>query len=209
LDEKKFAVSGLGDTGEILWAQGSGDGGFILAGEILNPGIGFKDLLLVKLDAEGNEEWRRTFGGKQKESADFVRQTSDGGYAACGVAQSFGSGGDDLYLVRVDADGQPLWEKTFGGPGNESGRYLEQTEDGGFIVAGTAKLTEDSPGQIYIVKTDAAGDLEWEKTIGKEKINYSATYVARTSDGGYAVLGTKARGDFFQTDICLLKIKKP
>jgi hypothetical protein len=110
-----------------------------------------------------------------------------GGFAVAGVTWSGGNGSGDVYLVRTDEHGNPLWEKTFGGSGYDEGRSLLSERDGGFIVAG-ATGTRDNASDIYLARTDAAGNVAWERTYGG-KYDDLALSAGPASDGGYIVGG--------------------
>lgn len=170
--------------------QQTGDGGYIIAGSTSSYGSGSDDAYLVKTDSSGNKEWNRTFGGSGAERAYSVRQTSDGGYILTGSTTSFGSGGSDAYLVKTDSNGNRLWEKTFGGSGDDLARSVRQASDGGYILAGTADLSGEG-GAVYLVRTDAAGSRQWEKKFNRE---YASTgeSVWQDGDGGYVVAGDYA-----------------
>jgi hypothetical protein len=192
---------------ETRWIEPTADGGFIAAGEILNPGIGFKDIFLQKFNSEFKEEWQKTFGGKQKESPSYIRQTRDSGYIVTGVTASFGSGGEDLYLVRTDASGNGLWEKAYGTPGDDAGAWVIETPDGGFAAVGESKGSSSASPAVFLLKTDGEGNRKWEKSIAGEGGSYSGSFIRQTADGGFILTGTRTKGEFFKSDIVLLKTR--
>ena len=118
----------------------------MLAG-YLHPAAGDFDAWLIKTDADGNEEWNRTFGGGAWDQAEAVVLTADGGYALAGMSRSYGPG-NQAWLVKTDADGNLEWDKHFGGSDDEWAYGLMQTTDGGYILAGT---TSGNGGQAYLV----------------------------------------------------------
>jgi len=125
------------------------DGGYILAGYI-NSG----DIYLIKTDASGNELWSKTFGGTNYETAYSVQQTSDGGYIIAGITDSYGTGVEDVYLVKTDASGNELWSKTFGGADDDEGYFVQQLSNGGYIVVGKTQSPPASGGSdVYLIKT--------------------------------------------------------
>jgi hypothetical protein len=93
------------------------DGGYAIAGYTKSFGAGEADVYVVKLDANGNLQWTKTIGGTKRDVGSSLIQTSDGGYAIAGYTKSFGVGGADVYVVKLDANGNLQWTKTIGGPG--------------------------------------------------------------------------------------------
>jgi len=164
------------------------DGGYAIAGGTISFGAGGEDVYVVKLDAKGNLQWTKTIGGKKEEVGNSLIQTSDGGYAIAGVTNSFGAGEKDVYVVKLDANGNLQWTKTIGGPGDELGASLIQTSDGGYAIAGYTKSFGAGGEDVYVVKLDANGNLQWTKTIGGPESEEGSCLI-QTSDGGYAIAG--------------------
>jgi hypothetical protein len=124
------------------------DGGYALAGYTNSFGAGDKDFWLVKTDSVGNQLWNKTYGGLGDEVAYSVIQTNDGGYALAGYTNSFGAGDKDFWLVKTDSVGNQLWNKTYGGLGDEVAYSVIQTNDGGYILSGpslTVNVPHDGP----------------------------------------------------------------
>lgn len=140
--------------------------------------------------------WEKTYGGPNYDVGYSVQQTSDGGYIVAGYTSSFGAGGQDIYLIKTDNLGDTIWTKTYGGTNSDFGYSVQQTSDGGYIIAGTSDL---ALSDVYLIKTDANGDLIWAKTYGGTNPEHGA--VQQTSDGGYIVVGGTSDGN----DIWLLK----
>ena len=133
-------------------------------------------------------EWERTFGGPEWDGASSVQQTSDGGYIVAGSTRSYGAGDFDFWLVKVDPDGDLQWSKTFGGPNDEVANSVQQTTDGGYIVAGWTASYGAGWHDFWLVKVDPDGDLQWSKTFGGP-LHEEAYSVQQTSDGGYIGAG--------------------
>jgi hypothetical protein len=164
------------------------DGGFAIAGATSSFGAGEWDVYVVKLDANGNLQWTKTIGGKKEDLGTSLIQTSDGGFAIAGYTSSFGAGGDDVYVVKLDANGNLQWTKTIGGKNDDAGLSLIQTSDGGYAIAGYTNSFGGGEPDVYVVKLDANGNLQWTKTIGGENWDVGFSLI-QTSDGGYAIAG--------------------
>lgn len=142
----------LGD-GKSDWGfdvQQTSDGGYIIAGADNGSGDDHddrdfsrsSDVYLIKTDASGNVQWEKKFGGDRADKALRAQQTSDGGYIIIGVTASFRDGPWDVYLVKTDASGNLQWQKTFGTKGEDWGQAVQQTPDGGYILAGHIQVGE-------------------------------------------------------------------
>jgi hypothetical protein len=202
-------------NGNIIWAktyggsvassvQQTSDGGYIVAGETYSFGAGSGDIFLIKTDANGNIIWSKTYGGTSSDGAYSVQQTSDGGYIVAGGTTSFGAGYDDIFLIKTDANGNIIWAKTYGGTHNDWAYSVQQTSDGGYIVAGWTNSFGAGWVDIFLIKTDANGNIQWAKTYGG--ISWEGTFsVQHTSDGGYIVAGYTYSFGAGGLDIFLIK----
>ena len=187
-NEEWYRTFGGKENDSAYSVQQTADGGYIIAGDTTSFGAGGRDAYLVKTDGEGNEEWSRAFGGVGWDYADSVQQTADGGYIIAGYTESFGAGGWDAYLVKTDGEGNEEWYQTFGGEEYDAVYSVQQTADGGYIIAGTTRSFGADDNDAYLVKTDGEGNEEWYRTFGGEAndIVYS---VQQTTDGGYIIAG--------------------
>lgn len=170
------------------------DGGYIIAGRTSSFGAGHFDFYLIRTDSNGDTLWTRAYGGSGFESASSILQTADGGYIVAGFTYSFGAGNSDVWLIKTNSSGDTLWSRTYGGINEDKGRSVQQTADGGYIIAG---YTYGCLGgfDVYLIKTDASGDLLWTRAYGGNS-NDSGHSAAQTTDGGYIIAGlTRSFGD--------------
>jgi len=168
--------------------QQTSDGGYVVAGYTMSFGAGGRDVYVLKLDANGNTLWERTFGGSGDDVAHSIQQTSDGGYIVGGYTESFGTSGKNIYVLKLDADGKRVWERTFKGTGDDMAHSVQQTSDGGYILAGRTRSLDTGHKEACVIKLDAKGDLVWQSTFSGTGDSI-AFCVQETTDGGYIVAG--------------------
>ncbi len=196
-----------GPYGDGFWSlQRTIDGGCILAGYTASEGEG-SDLWLLRADREGYPLWNRTFGGSGEDVGYFVLETKDGGYLVTGSTDSFGMGGECLWLLKTDSSGIKEWDRIFGGfvsSSGDGGWAADATEDGGFIVTGYTQSFGAGRKDLWLLKTDGQGNEIWDKTFGGTEDDAGMS-VARTGDGGYIVTGRTASFGSGGDDIWLLK----
>jgi hypothetical protein len=180
-------IGGSNDDGALSIIQSS-DGGYVVAGWTESFGAGDRDMFVVKLDSSGNVQWTKTIGGSYGDEANSIIQSSDGGYVVAGRTESFGAGGWDIYVVKLDASGNVQWTKTIGGSYGDEANSIIQSSDGGYVVAGRTESFGAGGWDIYVVKLDASGNVQWTKTIGGSNDD-GALSIIQSSDGGYAVAG--------------------
>lgn len=190
-------------TSEGRSVQQTCDGGYIIAGTITNwlpdtrnatlnytPMIFNNDIWLIKTNERGYIQWDKTFGGSGNDRGRSVQQTREGGFIITGDTKSYGAGGEDLWLIKTDADGNMLWDQDFGGQDEDEGYFVQQTSDGGYIITGVTnfRLYADR-ADAWLIKTDANGNKLWDKTYGGPRYNTAAS-VQQTLDSGYIIVGS-------------------
>ncbi len=203
-----------GTASETLWCiNQTSDGGFITAGfTTSNDGDvsgnhGGGDCWVVKLSQTGQVEWQKCLGGTSTENASSIFQTSDDGYIMAGKTHSedgdvSGNHGNwDYWVVKLNSTGSIEWQKTLGGTGEEYGFSIQQTMDGGSIMAGFSGSTDgDVSGNhgyadYWVVKLSSTGDIQWQKSLGGSNGAEQAFFIRATSDGGYVVVGNGGSTD--------------
>jgi len=163
-------------------------GGYIVAGYTESFGSGGSDAYLVQTDNNGNYNWSKSYGGDGDDAANSVVHTSDGGYILAGYSSSFGSGGNDMFYTKTDANGNIVWSETHGGSGEEKAYSVVELSTGGYIIAGGTNSFGAGNTDMYLIRLDANGALLWTKTYGGAGFDYA--YDAKeTNDGGYILAG--------------------
>ncbi|RJP82719.1 MAG: T9SS C-terminal target domain-containing protein [Candidatus Zixiibacteriota bacterium] len=173
------------------------DGGYVIAGDTYSYGPDCQ-IYVIKTDSLGNQVWERNIGGAGHDQGRSIQQTTDGGYIIAGQKNTFSGGYWDVCLVKTNADGNPTWERTFGGNGYDYGNSVQQTSDGGYIIVGTTLSFGAGYDDVYLIKTDASGNLDWQRTFGGNSFD-KGHCVQTTIDGGYAIAGgTSSFGGGYQ-----------
>ncbi|MBM3293782.1 MAG: hypothetical protein FJY82_04570 [Candidatus Aminicenantes bacterium] len=206
-DETFVLLSQFDNIEGIKAGAFTGDGGFVLTGEEQGPSGAFLDAFIARCDAQGKVIWKQKSGGPGKESGRAVIALADGGFAAAGVVNVFDQDGEDVYVLRTDAEGEVEGEYAHGGPGDQSGESLLQTASGDLIVVGRAK-DGDAPSGVYLTKI-VRGQVEiGDKRVGGEPYGAEGAALALSRDGGYVILANRTTSGFSTTAAELLKIGK-
>jgi len=204
--------------------QQTSDGGYIVAGYsystditgLLQDNHGGTDYYVVKLSSDGSIDWHTMLGGNSGDCGYSIQQTSDGGYIVAGYSYSTditgllqdNHGGTDYYVVKLNSDGSISWQTMLGGSGEDSGYSIQQTYDGGYIVAGYSYSTDitgllqnnNGNGGYYIVKLNSDGSISWQTMLGGNGCDSDyGNSIKQTSDGGYIITGSS-----YSTDIAEL-----
>ena len=223
-NERDFWVLKLKSDGTVEWQktyggegweearsiQQTSDGGYIVTGSTNT--FETDALLVLKLSPNGTIDWQKTYGGDDLERGNCIRQTPDGGYIVAGTTRTFSVGIDDLWVLKLRPDGTVEWERTYGGNDWEVMNSIQQTGDGGYIVAGdTSSFVprgQEAP-DVWILKLNSDGTVEWEKIYGGDDSD-EVDSIQQTSDGGYIVAGTTrsfGAGSKNIMDIWVLKLR--
>jgi len=199
------AVGGS-DAEEAHWAQQLSDGGHIVTGcETSFAGGGSsKDLWLIRLNAYGDVAWQKSYGGAGEDVGNVVEQTADGGFVVVGETSSYGFGEKDIWVLKLNAQGNIIWQKPFGGTGDDSGCAVEPADGGALLVLGTTTSFGFS-GAAMLVKVSSSGEVLWQRAIGGDTVN-RARALAATADGGAVVAGETRSTTTGDSDAWLVKV---
>ena len=114
---------------------------------------------MLRLDDSGNVIWQKAYGGNNREYARGIEQSADGGYIVAGYTDSFGAGDYDTWVLKLDSSGGVLWEKTYGGGNRDYANRIEQTADGGYVVAGFTDSFGAGSHDAWVLKLDSSGEI--------------------------------------------------
>jgi predicted secreted protein len=182
------------------------DGGFICSGWTTSYGNGYQ-FYVVKTDSEGNADWANPYGGSGNEVGFYIQPTSDGGYLIIGMTESFGAGGQDLWLLKIDENGDEVWDRTHGGVSDDVGLYVHITSDDGLVILGYTESYGAGGRDVWFIRTDENGDELWSKTFGGSG-NDEGSSVMGTSDGGFLITGHTTSYGAGDKDIWVIKTDK-
>jgi hypothetical protein len=199
---KDVYIIKLDSLGNIIWAEtrgGSGDdigysvkenamGSYYVSGIDNSIGLNFRDGLIFKINSAGNLEWERIFGGISSDAAQGIFATSDNGCITTGFCHCAPGFGGSIYAAKFSADGSNEWYKLYGGNAEDWGNNVIATQDGGYAIVGGTTSFGFGLTDIYFIKTDSAGDIQWNKTFG-EAVNEQGYSVCQTFDRGYIIAG--------------------
>ncbi len=167
---------------------GTSDGGYAVVGATTSYGAGEEDIWLIKTDSEGNMLWNQTYGGIYDDEGWMLLQTSDGGYLIAGLTCT-SEGIADAWLIKTDAQGNKLWDKTYGGAADDGVYGITKTSEGGYILAGFTNSTGAGDYDAWLIKVDSSGTQQWAKTYGGADTDV-AYQAFETSETDYVVDGT-------------------
>ncbi len=164
------------------------DGSCIFAGATSSFGAGDFDAWLIKTNSDGKERWNKTYGGASYDWGYSVQEIKDGGYIIAGETRSYGAGGSDVWLIKADVSGDEEWNRTFGGPKDDGGRAVQRTRDDGYVIAGFTESYGTGGKDVWLIKTDSAGNEQWNITFGGSRDD-RGELVQQVKDGGYIIAG--------------------
>ncbi|MEE9175849.1 MAG: hypothetical protein V3U19_06705 [Thermodesulfobacteriota bacterium] len=182
------------------------DGGFIVAGHAaFLPGSSSWDVWILKLDTAGDVEWQQVYGGGYKDVAYSIQQTTDRGYIVAGFTSFVFGGETDVWVLKLDSAGDIEWQRAYGGSNSDTAKSVQQTNDGGYIVAGYTSSFGAGESDGLILKLSSNGDVEWQKTYGGSDVE-RVEAIKQTNDGGYIAVGFTNSFGAGLGDILILKL---
>jgi hypothetical protein len=182
------------------------DEGYITAGYTSSYGNGDEDAWIVKIDSQGNELWNKTYGGEHSDGFSSIIQSNNEEFVCCGYTSSYGNGDKDAWIVKIDSQGNELWNKTCGGEFSDRFYHLQQTVDGSYILTGyTSENASSNQEDTWLVKISNNGNIIWKRVFGGYYYDYGGS-VKQTSDEGFIIIGLISHDpDLYNADIYLIK----
>ena len=181
-----------GRGGEIGYdIKPTGDGNYIICGVYSDPSTGKSDILVFVINPNGDLLWSKNLGGSEDDVGYRIIKTNDGGYVIAGFTASYGSGGRDAFLFKIDSNGNQRWYKTFGTSHNDEFSDVVQADNGDIIVVGYINhyfSLQFIYNDIFVVRTDEGGNLIWQTQFGGS-LNESGLRILPQHNGGYFILG--------------------
>ncbi|MFH1197122.1 MAG: T9SS type A sorting domain-containing protein [bacterium] len=165
------------------------DGGFVIAGYTYSNSEKNSDIYIIKTDANGNEIWAKSIGNESWEYANSICKAINSGFVIVGYKLESITNIFDIYIVKIDNNGNILWEKTYGGIGTDIGQSICQTNDNGYLICGNTTSYGAGEDDIYLIKINEVGDSIWTKTIGCNKSDMGYKAIS-TKDDHYLIVGS-------------------
>src|SRR6185436_11597842 len=205
----------VNDSGDTLWTRIIGgpvydaginltitnDGGCVICGRVYSYGAGLRDVMLSRIDGNGNVLWFKTYGGIGTEEGMAVTHTSDNGYVITGATETFSLNGlYDVYMIKTDSFGDLIWSKTYGGDKIDATYAIVESPDGGYVVTGFTdswaylhlraniplSILGDDSSHVFLMKVNSAGDTVWARAFGGTTVD-EAYALINAPDGGYII----------------------
>ncbi|MGD8538482.1 MAG: DJ-1/PfpI family protein [Candidatus Aminicenantes bacterium] len=172
--------------------EGDAKNGYVVCGFTHSFGAGEEDVYVIKTDSDGNEIWSKTFGGKRYEYGNSIHLFNDGGCLVGATTGTFGKGNADFYLIKLDADGNEVWNKAYGNKGRRGygfdwGHSMSLSGDGGSVLVGQTDSQDIM--DAHVVKFDAKGNVLWTRSFGNEPFYDYGHSVCEMKEGIYVVCG--------------------
>uniref|UniRef100_A0A7V5Y0R1 Bulb-type lectin domain-containing protein n=1 Tax=candidate division WOR-3 bacterium TaxID=2052148 RepID=A0A7V5Y0R1_UNCW3 len=168
------------------------DSSYLIVGSTASFGQGLFDIFLIKINEEGETLWTRTYGGGENDYGYDIIATPDSHYLVVGSTSSFGQGGGDVYLLKIDGNGQIIWQRTYGGIYSDGGLAITFTYDSCYVISGyTKSFSNNLDSDLYLLKVNQNGELLWERGyglrgFGLDEFGYC---VRQTKDSGFIIVG--------------------
>jgi hypothetical protein len=214
--ESRIYLIRLDEDGDTLWTDTHGsvplqafdiiqtsDGNYLVTGH--EPGSGGGDVFCMKINEDGSVLWENTYGGTGSDIGFAAAPTADGGGLVCGWTVADSTGSKNVYIVRIDGNGDTLWTRNYGGAEDDFGTALCPVDNGGFVVTGWTESYGGGSDDIYLLRLDDNGDTLWTRTYGDQNQDYGEG-VIQNHEGNYMVCGVIQDADEAMSRIFLFQV---
>jgi len=194
----------LADYGSAIIENPAGS--YVIVGSTNSFGAGLQDIYVICINGIGDTLWTRTYGGASLETGSDIKRLSNGDYLILGSTNSFGAGGSDIYLIRINSNGDTVWTRTYGGAVDETGNSLQLTASGGFVITGSTTSFGAGSSDIFFITTNDSGNVVNSTiTYGGPNGNEYGNCGIQTTDGGYLLAGSTTSYGAGYNDAYLIK----
>ena len=195
----------FGGTGYDIFEDAiiTSDSGYILVGYRDSMSAGINDVYVVRTNGSGDTLWTAAYGGSEIEAGRSIRETSDGGFIITGTTKVSLFATYDIYVMKINSNGDLLWSKSYGSPQNDWGMSIKETSDNGFILTGRTEINQLIP-DIFLIKINSSGDTLWTRIYNGPDHDVSNS-VLEYMDGGFILTGYTENFGFGSSDILLMK----
>ncbi len=198
-------VFGGKDSDAALSVQQTTDKGFVITGYSFSFSNGAKDAWVIKTDDIGNIQWEKNFGGTLNEYGMCIKESCEGCFIIVGAKDAPSSHDTDLWLLKLDTTGEVVWEKTYGGFGDDWGGSVISTDDNGYIICGDTSTFGCGGFDVWLLRINSDGMVEWDECYGDASHHETGYAVQKTHDGGYIITGSITSLSSGDSDILLIK----
>jgi hypothetical protein len=202
VDQRAGYILKINSIGDTLWTlilddfssegifsiKETVEGNYLLAGYTFSFGEGGSDMLLVKVNPQGDVIWQKTYGGSQNDFAYEVLPANDSGYILAGSSESYGAGAQDICILKLDTAGTVQWNKTYGDTDHDGAYSIITTSDNNYLVTGYSRSTSNTQYNMLLMKIDNVGDTIWTSAYGGSQFDYGEVAI-ETPDGGFIAVG--------------------
>ena len=179
--------------------------GYLLIGSTNSKGNGGYDVWLIKLSTTGDIIWEKTYGHEKDEFGKSITEDANEGYLICGTTNSTQSGYKNVWVIKINAIGQLVWEKTFWGSDNDNAFDIISTPDFGSVVLASKESKADNDKDIWLIKLSKKGKMLWQSLLGERYIDDEAFSFVKTPDNGFMIAGYSNTGAENKEDIYIIK----
>tara|TARA_B110000091_G_C13811242_1_gene475150 strand:- start:422 stop:2446 length:2025 start_codon:yes stop_codon:yes gene_type:complete len=179
--------------------------GYVIVGNTISPQDESQDLFVLKINQIGHVEWSKSFGSSEDQQGHSIQTTIDDGFIICGYSREENTGFNMLYLIKIDSQGNQIWDSVYGSNGNDYGYSLVTLDDGSFAVAGMTSSYGDINGDAWLIKIDFDGNEFWSQTYGGTGTDVVRS-VALTNDNGFIMVGNTNSYGNGNNDVFVIKV---